>query len=255
MNESADKNIKYSIDGKVFVIEINRPEKKNALLPGMYTALAAGLHQANEDASVNVALIRGADDCFTSGNDVSSFLASNTPTADRPSVTFMNALNESKKPIVAAISGLAIGIGTTLLFHCDLIYASENCFLQLPFTRLGLCPEAGSSYLLPKQIGHVRASELLLLGGRFSAAKAKEYGIINEVLPQDQYLVHAMEKARELAALPADSVQSSKELIKRGQQGTVADTIGVELEEFSRLLQTPDAQAVVEAFLNKKKSA
>ena len=109
--------------------------------------------------------------------------------------------------------------------------------------------------MLPKQIGHVRASELLLLGGRFSASKAKEYGIINEVLPQDQYLEYAMDKARELAALPADSVQSSKELIKRGQQGTVADTIGVELEEFSRLLQTPDAQAVVEAFLNKKKSA
>lgn len=255
MNESADEHIKYSIDGKVFVIEINRPEKKNALLPGMYAALAAGLRQANEDSDINVVLLRGTDDCFTSGNDVSSFLASNKPTADRPSAIFMNALNESRKPIVAAISGLAIGIGTTLLFHCDLIYASENCFLQLPFTRLGLCPEAGSSYLLPKQIGHVRAAELLLLGDRFTAAKAKEYGIINEVLPQDQYLEHAMAKARELAALPADSVQSSKELIKRGQQDIVSETIGVELKEFIRLLQTPDAQAIVEAFLNKKKNA
>lgn len=255
MDGSADSNIKYSLDGKVFVIEIHRPEKKNALLPEMYAALAAGLRQANEDAAINVILIRGADDCFTSGNDVTSFRASNTSSADRPSVAFMNALNESKKPIVAAISGLAIGIGTTLLFHCDLIYASENCFLQLPFSRLGLCPEAGSSYLLPKQIGHTRASELLLLGDRFSAAKAKEYGIVNEVLPQDQYLAYAVGKAQELASLPADSVQSSKALIKRGQKSTVSETIEIELEEFARLLQTPDAQAIVEAFLNKKKSA
>jgi enoyl-CoA hydratase/carnithine racemase len=233
MNESADENVKYSIDGQVFVLEIHRPQKKNALLPSMYAALAAGLRQANEDASVNVTLIRGVDDCFTSGN----------------------ALNESKKPIVAAISGLAIGIGTTLLFHCDLIYASENCFLQLPFSRLGLCPEAGSSYLLPKQIGHVRAAELMLLGDRFSASKAKEYGIINEVLPQNQYLEFAMNKAQELAAFPSDSVQTSKALLKRGQQDTVSDTIDVELQEFARLLETPDAQAIVEAFLNKKKSA
>lgn len=254
MQQSADTHIKYSIENKVFVIEINRPEKKNALLPGMYAALAAGLYQANEDPDIHVILLRGTEDCFTSGNDVNGFLASDEPTAERPSASFMRALNESKKPIVAAISGLAIGIGTTLLFHCDLIYASEDCFLQLPFTRLGLCPEAGSSYLLPKQIGHARAAELLLLGDRFSASKAKEYGIINEVLPQEQYLEHAMDKATELAALPSDSVQSSKALIKRGQQDIVSETIGIELKEFVRLLQTPDAQAIVEAFLNKKKS-
>ena len=255
MKDSADENIRYSIDGKVFIIEIHRPEKKNALLPGMYAALAAGLRQANETVDVNVILIRGVDDCFTSGNDVSGFIASATPSAERPSVAFMNALNESAKPIVAAISGLAIGIGTTLLFHCDLIYASDSCFLQLPFSRLGLCPEAGSSYLLPKQIGHVRAAELLLLGERFSASKAKEYGIINEVLPQDQYLEFAMNKAQELAALPADSVQTSKALIKRGQQSAVSEIIGIELDEFARLLETPDAQAIVQAFFDKKKSA
>ncbi len=255
MIESADQNIRYSVDGKVFVMEIHRPEKKNALLPTMYAALATGLRQANEEPNINVILIRGIDDCFTSGNDVSGFVASQVPSGERPSVAFMNALNESRKPIVAAISGLAIGIGTTLLFHCDLIYASENCFLQLPFSRLGLCPEAGSSYLLTKEVGHIRAAELLLLGDRFSAAKAKEYGIINEVLPQEQYLQHAMAKAHELANLPADSVQTSKALIKRGQQSAVAETIEIELDEFARLLETPDAQAIVQAFLNKKKSA
>lgn len=254
MIESADKNIIYSVDGKVFVMQIQRPEKKNALLPSMYAALAAGLREANEDQGINVILIRGIDDCFTSGNDVSGFVASENSSSERPSVALMHALNESRKPIVAAISGLAIGIGTTLLFHCDLIYASESCFLQLPFSRLGLCPEAGSSYLLPRQIGHVRAAELLLLGERFSASKAKEYGIINEVLPQDQYLQHAIDRARELAALPADSVQSSKALIKRGQQSEVNNRIEEELGEFARLLQTPDAQAIVQAFLNKKKA-
>jgi enoyl-CoA hydratase/carnithine racemase len=255
MIESADENIKYSIDNKVLIIEIHRPEKKNALRQSMYAALAEGLRQGNADSSINVILIRGVDDCFTSGNDVNSFVASNTAPGERPSVAFMKALHESKKPLVAAISGLAIGIGTTLLFHCDLVYASENCFLQLPFSRLGLCPEAGSSYLLAKQIGHARAAELLLLGERFSASKAKEYGIVNEVLAQEKYLEFALGKAKQLAALPADSVQTSKQLIKRGQKSAVSETIDLELKEFSRLLNTPEAQAIVQAFLNKKKSA
>jgi len=255
MIESADKHINYSIDSKVFVIEIHRPEKKNALLPSMYAALAAGLRQANEDSAANVILLRGADDCFTSGNDVNGFLASQTDSGERPSVAFMHALNESRKPIVAAISGLAIGIGTTLLLHCDLIYASENCFLQLPFSRLGLCPEAGSSYLLPRLVGQTSAAELMLLGDRISAAKAMEIGIVNEVLDQEEYLAYALSKAKELAALPADSVQSSKALLRRGQQNAVADTIDVELTEFARLLQTPDAQAIVQAFLSRKQSS
>lgn len=255
MIESADKHIHYSIDSKVFVIEIRRPEKKNALLPSMYAALAAGLRQANEDSTVNVILLRGVDDCFTSGNDVNGFLASESDSGERPSVAFMHALNESRKPIVAAISGLAIGIGTTLLLHCDLIYASESCFLQLPFSRLGLCPEAGSSYLLPQLVGQTSAAELMLLGDRISAAKAKEIGIVNEVLDQENYLAYAVGKAKELAALPADSVQSSKALLRRGQQSMVADTIEVELDEFARLLKTPDAQAIVQAFLNKKQSS
>ncbi|PCJ25608.1 MAG: enoyl-CoA hydratase [SAR86 cluster bacterium] len=255
MFESKDPNVIYSVDGKVLVIQINRPEKKNALLPGMYNALADGLKLANESEAINVILIRGVDDCFTSGNDVNGFVNSDSaePT-DRPSVNFMHALNDSRKPIVAAVSGLAIGIGTTLLFHCDLVYASENCFLQLPFTRLGLCPEAASSYLLPRQIGYLRAAELLLLGDRFSSSKACEYGIVNEVLPQDQYLAHASSKAQELAALPPQAVQTSKQLMKRTITNEVPEAIEVELKEFSTLLQTPEAQAIMQAFLNKKKA-
>jgi enoyl-CoA hydratase/carnithine racemase len=255
MIESADQHIKYSIDGKVMLIEIHRPEKKNALLPGMYTAMAEGLRHGDCNDDINVIIIRGTDDCFTSGNDINDFVSSGQLEDEAPPITFMNALNEARKPIVAAISGLAIGIGTTLLFHCDLIYASENCFLQLPFSQLGLCPEAGSSYLLPKMTGQVRAAELLLLGDRFPASKAKEYGIINEVLPQDEYLEYALDKAKALAALPSQAIQTSKRLIKRGQQNVVAETMKVELDDFSRLLQSPEAQAIFQAFLNKKKNS
>lgn len=252
MPQSKDPNILYSQDGAVFTMQIDRPEKKNALLPGMYRALGDGIYQANSDDSINVILIRGTEDCFTSGNDVNGFLGESDE--ERPSVHFMKALATAKKPIIAAVGGLAIGIGTTMLFHCDLIYASEESYLHLPFTRLGACPEAGSSYLLPKQIGHARAAELLLLGERFSAPKARDYGIVNEVLPQTEYLQRATEKAHELASLPAQAVQTSKALLKREQEEPLLQTIEVELERFSALMQTPEAQAIISAFLNKKKA-
>mgnify|MGYP005991166859 FL=1 len=252
MLDSSNANIEYSLDAGVFVLKINRPEKKNGLLPGMYAALAEGLRWADECDEVRVTLIRGVDNCFTSGNDGNGFVSSETDSSQgRPSQDLMHALNESKKPIVAAISGLAIGIGTTLLFHCDLVYASRECFLQMPFTRLGLCPEAGSSYLLPRQIGHQRASEMLLLGDRMSAEQARDYGVVNEVLDQAEYLDYAMTKARQLAALPADSVQTSKRLIKTGSPEATRTVINDELIEFNRLLQTPEAQAIVHAFLAK----
>lgn len=255
MTKSQDPNILYSIEDAVFIIQINRPAKKNALLPGMYTALADGLRLADADNSVNAIVLRGVDDCFTSGNDVNGFVDNDNNAGERPSTQFMKTISTTRKPVIAAISGLAIGIGTTLLFHCDLIYASEQCFLHLPFTRLGVCPEAGSSYLLPKQIGHCRAAELLLLGDRFSATKAKEYGIINEVLPQNEYLQHAMDKAKELASLPAQSVQTSKALLKREQETALCETIDIELQKFGELVKTPEAQAIVQAFLNKKKAS
>lgn len=254
MLQAIDQHIRYTIEDKVFIIAIDRPEKKNALLPSMYKALAEGIRLADANAAVNVILIKGTDDCFTSGNDVNSFVAANQDPGERPSVQFMHALTNARKPLIAAVSGLAIGIGTTMLFHCDLVYASETCFLQLPFTRLGLCPEAGSSFLLPRQIGYQRAAELLLLGNRFSAHRAYELGIISEVLPQDIYLSHAIQRAKELAALPADSVQTTKHLMKAGTREQLPVTIGQELMQFARLLQTDEAQAIVQAFITNRKS-
>lgn len=253
MTNSADPNIIYHKQNAVFTVQIHRPEKKNALTQSMYLAMARGIEQADADEEVNVILLRGAEDCFTSGNDVNDFVNAPAGDGERPSVVFMRAISQAKKPIVAAVGGLAIGIGTTMLFHCDLVYAAEDCFLQLPFTRLGLCPEAGSSYLLPLICGHQRASELLLLGERFSARKASEYGIVNEVLPAAGYLEHATNKAVELAKLPAESVQVSKALIKQQQQGTLDTVITEELVHFSRLVQSPEAQTILKAFLGKKK--
>ncbi len=256
MIDSQDLNIRYSIDGKVFVIQIHRPEKKNALLPPMYHALGDGLKQADADTSVNVILIKGLEDCFTSGNDVSGFVSDNesTKTSERPSAYFMRALVDTRKPIIAAVSGLAIGIGTTMLFHCDLIYASEESYLQMPFTRLGVSPEAGSSYLLPRQIGYQRAAELILLGDRFSSAKALEYGIVTELLPQDKFQDYALEKSHELANLPPQAVQDSKQLLKQGLEKILPETINLELEVFGKLVQSPEAQAIVKAFLDRKKT-
>jgi len=255
MITSPDPHIVYQVENGVFVVQINRPDKKNALTRSMYAALATGINAADENSGIRAILLRGVEGCFTSGNDVNDFVnVSDTSTAERPSVQFMKAISGAHKPIIAAVDGMAIGIGTTMLLHCDLIYASEDAYLQLPFTNLGLCPEAGSSLLLPQIAGHQRASELLLLGERFSAQKAQAYGIVNEVVPAADLIQHAMSKALHLASLPADAVQTSKALIKRNQATPMNDTIKAELLQFSRLLQSPEAQAIFQAFLNKKKA-
>ncbi len=250
---SADPNIIYSIEGSIFILRINRPDKKNALTPGMYQALGDGLRGADADDSINVIMIRGTDDCFTSGNDVAGFVTSTEKPGERPSLVFMKAISQIRKPVVAAISGMAIGIGTTMLLHCDLVYASKQCFLQLPFSRLGVCPELGSSLLLPYFMGHQRASELLMLGDRFSAETAREYGLINAVLPQDEYLAFATAKAIELSNLPNGALQVTKRLMKRNFENVLPGTIDLEMQEFGELVKTPEAQAIVQAFFDRKK--
>ena len=254
MIPSIDPNINYSTDDKIFTLQINRPEKKNALTPSMYRALGEGIMQADADDSVNVMLITGTQDCFTSGNDVSGFLAGQDLEGERPSLIFMRAISTAEKPIIAAISGLAIGIGTTMLAHCDLVYSSDECFLQMPFSRLGVCPELASSLLLPQFMGHQRAAELLLLGDRFSAEKAREYGLVNEVLTKGEYLRFAMDKAKELASLPNGALRVTKRLMKRRFKNELPGAIETELKEFTELLQSPEAQEIVQAFLNRKKA-
>ena len=254
MKVSIDPNVIYAQSGPVFSLQMHRPEKKNALSQTMYRALAEGLQHADADDSVKVTVIHGTADCFTSGNDVNDFVMHTERSDERRSVQFMKAISQARKPVIASVSGMAIGIGTTMLLHCDLVYASSDAFLQLPFTRLGLCPEAGSSFLTPALMGHQRASELLLLGERFSASTARDYGLVNAVLPAGEVFAYAMQKAQELGAMPGEAVQISKHLLKRGQQGVLAETIALELEHFKHLLHSPDAQAIMLAFLNRKKS-
>ena len=234
-------------------IEINRPEKKNALTAAMYQAMADAIHAAEADAGVRVVLIHGKTDLFTAGNDLQDFL-DNPPRDDkRPVFQFLYAISQAKKPLVAAVAGAAVGIGTTMLLHCDLVYAAPNARLQLPFVNLGLVPEAGSSLLLPALVGYQRAAELLLLGEPFDAHRAKEMGLVTAVVPADALLDTAMAQAKKLAGKPAASLRLAKQLMKQGQAAAVAQQIRLESGHFGERLASPEAKEAFSAFLEKRK--
>lgn len=235
---------------KVLQIGLNRPAKKNALSQQMYRELTAALAQAATDNSINVVLLQGSDNCFSAGNDLQDFLGAGELNAQHPTVQFLYQLAQFPKPIVAAVAGLAIGIGTTALLHCDLVYAADNSRFQLPFTKLGLCPEAGSSALLPNLAGYQRAAQYLLLGEAFDAVQAEQMGLVNQVVGQHDVLSLALEKATALAALPADAVQSSKALLKP-QQSMTLQTIANELVQFQRLLNGAECQQRIAAFFQR----
>lgn len=232
-------------------ISINRPEKKNALSQQMYRELTLALQQAQQDESVKVVLLTGTDSCFSAGNDLQDFLGAGELNAQHPTVQFLYALAKFTKPLVAAVAGLAIGIGTTALLHCDLVYAADNARFQLPFTQLGLCPEAASSVLLPNVAGYQRAAQYLLLGEAFDAVAALSMGMVNQVVSPAQLMALARQKAEQLATLPADAVQSSKALLKRTQIAHTIETIAAELVQFQRLLHGSESQARIAAFFKR----
>jgi enoyl-CoA hydratase/carnithine racemase len=247
------KNILTETKDGVARIEIDRPDKKNALTAAMYQAMADAIKAAEADSKVRVVLIHGKADLFTAGNDLQDFL-DNPPRDDkRPVFQFLYGISQAQKPIVAAVAGPAVGIGTTMLLHCDLVYAAPNARLQLPFVNLGLVPEAASSLLLPALIGYQRAAELLLLGEPFTAQKAKDFGLVTEVVPEDQLFDTAMAQAKKLAAKPAASLRLSKRLMKQGQLAAVAQQIKLESEHFRERLDSPEAKEAFSAFLEKRK--
>jgi enoyl-CoA hydratase/carnithine racemase len=235
----------------VLQISLNRPAKKNALSQQMYRELTEALSSAALDNSINVVLLQGSADCFSAGNDLQDFLGAGDLTATHPTVQFLHQLARFPKPLVAAVGGLAIGIGTTALLHCDLVYATDNARFQMPFTQLGLCPEAGSSLLLPALMGHQRAAQYLLLGDAFNATEALQFGLVNQVVSSDELLALAWHKAVKLAALPADAVQSSKALLKRNAMGLTEQTIDAELVQFQRLLNGAECQQKIAAFFQR----
>jgi len=234
---------------------IHRPDKKNALTLAMYAALTAALNEASRDDAIRVAVLTGSGDSFTSGNDIADFLAAPPTGEDSPVFQFLAALRQFEKPLVAAVTGLAVGIGVTLLLHCDLIYARAGATLAMPFVNLGLCPEAASSLLLPRLIGHPRAAELLLLGEPFSAEQALEWGLINGIgADPDATLELALGRARRLARQPAAAVRLAKKLLKRNEADGVRETIALESRHFIELLDSPEAAAALRAFAERRRA-
>ena len=246
-------DILVSRDGAILAIEFNRPQRRNAITAQMYTLMADALEQAEADASVRVVLIHGQADAFTAGNDLEDFMRRPPIAEDTPVFRFLRVMSGARKPIVAAVNGAAVGIGTTLLLHCDLVYAGDNARFQLPFVALGVVPEFASSYLLPLVAGYQRAAELLLLGEPFGADKAREAGFVNAVLPPGETLERARDSARRLAALPAKSVRLAKELMKAPHREAVQSQLRAEGAHFREMLQEPAAREALSAFLEKRK--
>jgi enoyl-CoA hydratase/carnithine racemase len=233
-------------------IELRRLEKKNALTAEMYQALADALAGAESDAQVRAVLLHGSPDCFCSGNDLADFLK-RPPGGPSPAIRFLERISTAKKPIVAAVGGPAVGIGTTLLLHCDLVYAAPNARFQLPFVALGIVPEAASTLLLPMLAGYARAAELLLLGRPFGAEQALAAGIATEVVPEDRLLEHARGSALALAAQPPEPVRLTKELMKRGQAQAVRERMAEEWRILAARLASPEAKEAITAALEKRK--
>lgn len=245
--------IKIETRDRIARIEIARIDKKNALTADMYGAMAGALAVAEADDAVRAILIHGTQDCFTAGNDLNDFLARSASGGPSAAFRFISALPKLAKPLVAAVGGPAVGIGTTMLLHCDLVYAAPNARFQMPFVPLGLVPEAASSLLLPMIAGYQRAAELLLLGQPFSADKALAAGIVTEIIPAEKLLEHAHASAAALAALPPASVRLTKQLMKRQLGQAIASQMEEEGRIFAERLQSGEAKEAMTAFFEKRK--
>lgn len=239
----------------ILTIEFNRPEKKNAITSAMYQMMADALKEAETDASVRVILFCGKPEVFTAGNDLEDFMKNSAQSdiGERPVAQFMRNLSRAAKPVVAAVAGNAVGIGTTMLLHCDLIYAADNAKFAMPFTQLGLCPEFSSSTLFPQIAGYPRAAEKLLLGEAFSAQEAFEMGLVSRVLPKDDLLAFANAQAAKLAALPASSLRATKNLMKAGKAAGIDTQMAEENKYFGTMLGAPEAKEAFQAFFEKRK--
>lgn len=236
---------------QVLQIQLNRLEKKNALSGAMYRAMTDALQQATNDDSVHVVLLSGQPGSFCAGNDLQDFIQAGALDSEHPTVQFLHALTQFEKPLVAAVDGLAIGIGTTALLHCDLVYATAGSRFQMPFTALGLCPEAASSLLLPKLIGYQKAAQYLLLGEPFDGHQALHMGLVNQLAEPEDVKVLAMQKAQQLAALPQLAVRRSKALLKQPMRDQVQHVLHQELAEFEQLLHSAECKQALQRFFQR----
>ena len=245
--------IRSETAGRVARIRFDRLDKKNAITAEMYKQLGAALAAAEADPKVRAVLLHGSADCFTAGNDVADFLNVPRQPGGSPARALFDVLPHMKKPVVAAVGGPAVGIGSTMLLHCDLVYAAPNARFQLPFVPLGIVPEFGSTFLLPLIAGYQRAAKLLLLGRPFTAQEAQEAGIVSEVVPAEKLLEHAFQTATALAELPPESIRLTKRLMKQRYGEALAATIDEETRIFTERLSSPEAKEAMSAFLEKRK--
>lgn len=240
--------------GAVLQIAVNRPEKKNALTADMYNALSDAVEQGEGDAGVRAVLLYGKGDAFTAGNDLEDFMQKPWQGQSMPpAVRFIRAVAQARKPIVAAVHGLAVGVGTTILLHCDLVYAADDARLMMPFINLGIVPEAASTVLLPLLIGPQRAAELFLLGAPLTAQRAHDMGLVNAVLRREALLPTALAAAQQLAEKPRGAVLACKDLMKRAWRAEVDRALREEVEVISQRLDSPETREALSAFLEKRK--
>jgi enoyl-CoA hydratase/carnithine racemase len=249
-------NIKSETASGVACIEIARPEKKNAITVAMYQQLADAVTGANADSQVRAIVIHGQPEVFTAGNDLEDFMAhtNREQGMDAPVFKFMRALANSEKPVIAAVNGAAVGIGTTMLMHCDLVYCADNAMFSMPFVSLGLCTEFASSLLVPLAAGYHRAAEKLLLSEPISAEEAVEMHIVNRILPPNEVLAFAKRQAARFTLLPPGSVRETKRLLRSGWKTVVEKTILEESQSFGRLLGSPEAKEAFTAFFERRKA-
>ncbi len=237
----------------VTTITFNRLDKKNSLTAAMYATLADTMEAAATDSASRVVVFQGHESIFSAGNDIADFLNTPPTGVDTPVFRFLRALSTFPKPLVAAVCGPAVGIGTTMLFHCDLVYAGDNAAFSMPFVNLGLCPEAASSLLATQLLGHHRAAEALLLGEPFMAEAALEVGLVNRVVPPSEANALAQTVARKLAAKPMASLVETKRLMKQPLAALVQAQMAEEGASFGRMLREPAAREAFGAFMDKRK--
>ncbi len=252
LNQNNNALVCITRSGTIMTITLNRPQKKNALTHGMYTDMVEALAEAEADAGVRVICIQGAGMCFTSGNDLKDFLGAPPTSDDSPVMQFLHALIDLKKPLAAAVRGPAIGIGATMTLHCDLVYASDTATFQMPFTKLALCPEAASSYLLPKVVGMPRAMAMLLSSQTITAETAAQWGLVTEVFADEQFETAVHERLAALAALPPEALRATKALLRDPGRTQAHEAVQREAATFMQRLMSAEAAEAMQAFLERR---
>jgi len=241
------------IENGILTISFNRLDRKNSITSAMYTALADAFESGDADGAVRVAVLQGHETIFTAGNDLADFAKGAPMEPNAPVFRFLHAISQFRKPLLAAVCGPAVGVGTTMLFHCDVVYAADNAALSMPFVNLGLCTEAAASLLAPQMFGYHRAAEALLFGEPLTAQTAMELGLVNKIVPASEANAFVQAQARKLAAKPLSSLLEIKRLMKKRQQPEVLQQMAEESASFRRMLVEPAAKEAFAAFLEKRK--